>query len=171
MEFKKGDAVAFLWGYSDDPQEIWVVKIEEVMEERVFLVILYGHHSCSEFIPFEDILAIGDMENGDTRISNYSKVTSLAFLLLLCFCSARLLPSISLMGFLSRMSLSRSRLSLFLLICLKRRSLRRRLNHCLLQRKRGMRVAVRLCLFEGEQHGYEKIAKGIKLPQQHNSIR
>ncbi|HPD81566.1 MAG TPA: hypothetical protein PK357_00515 [Candidatus Pacearchaeota archaeon] len=59
----KGDYIAFGFNYNGgEPNEIIVDNITEIYEHKVLVHFLYGHHSLSEFIKKEDILAIGNSQ-------------------------------------------------------------------------------------------------------------
>lgn len=59
-DLEKGNYIAFDFTYNGDSHEIMVTNITEVYEDKVLVHFLYGHHSLSEFIKKEDIIAIGN---------------------------------------------------------------------------------------------------------------
>lgn len=66
----KGDYIAFGFNYKGiEPKEIMVSNITEIYEDSVLTHFLYGFNSLAEFVKKEDILAIGNLENGDGKIS------------------------------------------------------------------------------------------------------
>lgn len=68
---KKGDYIAFGFNYNGGkPNEIIVDNITEIIEDLFIIHFTYGHHSLSEVIKKEDILAIGDLEGTD-KISGW----------------------------------------------------------------------------------------------------
>ncbi len=66
-----GDYIAFGFNYhGGEPDEIIVDNITEIYKEKgeireVLVHFLYGHHSLSEFVKRENILAIGDTKGKD----------------------------------------------------------------------------------------------------------
>lgn len=68
------DYIAFVYSYfhTKDDREIIVSQISQVTDDGRFLVFfLWGHHSCSEFIKKEEVVAIGNME-GDAGIKGWT---------------------------------------------------------------------------------------------------
>jgi len=72
-DLKKGDYIAFGFNYhGGKPDEIIVDNITEIYQEKFLVHFLYGHHSLSEYVKKEDILAIGNNDSGKTSIKGWS---------------------------------------------------------------------------------------------------
>lgn len=60
-DLTEGDYIAFGFNYNGgEPNEIIVDNLTKIYENEVLVHFLYGHHSLSEFVKKEDILAIGN---------------------------------------------------------------------------------------------------------------
>lgn len=66
----KGDYIAFRWTYNGERDEIIVDQITEVCSGLPLCHFLYGHHSMSQFVEKDDLLAIGNMD-GDSKIRGW----------------------------------------------------------------------------------------------------
>lgn len=63
LNLKNGDYIAFGFNYNGgEPNEIIVSNITEKMDYTFIVHFMYGHHSLSESIKIENVLAIGDPE-------------------------------------------------------------------------------------------------------------
>ena len=71
-ELEVGDYIAFPFNYmSGEPKEIMVSNISFKHEDGFITHFLYGRHSLSEYIPKSDILAIGNVKSGKTKIRGW----------------------------------------------------------------------------------------------------
>lgn len=71
-ELKAGDYIAFGFSYNGGKaNEIMVTGITGIHKGAFIVHFLYGHHSMSELIKQEDVLAIGNT-NGETKIKGWS---------------------------------------------------------------------------------------------------
>ncbi len=71
-ELKNGEYIAFGFDYNGgDPKEIMVADITSKHDGGFIAHFMYGYKSLSEFIKYEDILAIGNTE-GKTKIKGWS---------------------------------------------------------------------------------------------------
>jgi len=72
-DLKIGDDVIFKWnGYhGDGPNSIWDGHIIQISENSICIFILYGHHSTTEDVVFEDILAVYAKDGEYQKIKNY----------------------------------------------------------------------------------------------------
>ena len=68
----KGDYIAFRWTYNGEKDEIIVTNITEVYEGRLLCHFLYGHHSMAEFVEKDDLIAIGNLEEGKIKLRGWS---------------------------------------------------------------------------------------------------
>ena len=77
MDLKQTDYVMFGFNYHGgvrdgvEPKETIVDNITAIYEDRVLVHFLYGHHSLSEFVPFDKIVGIGDNENGTVQVKGW----------------------------------------------------------------------------------------------------
>ncbi len=73
-DLRQGDYIAFGFNYNGGkPDEVIVSNITCIEKNGSFLChFLYGYHSLAEFVKPEDVLAIGDMENGTHEIKGWS---------------------------------------------------------------------------------------------------
>lgn len=65
----------YLFGFNyngGEPNEVIAEKPTLIHNERILFNFLYGHHSLSEFIKKEDILAVGDNNNGTVLVSGWN---------------------------------------------------------------------------------------------------
>lgn len=70
---EEGDWIAFPYAYfAGDTKHIMVTNITSCWhDKKQFLVhFLWGHHSCGEWINYDDVVAIG-CTNGDTKIKGW----------------------------------------------------------------------------------------------------
>ncbi len=71
-ELKEGDYIAFGFDYNGgEPKEIVVSNITSLHDGGFIVHFLYGHKSLSEFIKYDNVLAIGNAE-GKTKIKGWS---------------------------------------------------------------------------------------------------
>lgn len=63
---------AFQWTWNGEEDEIIVAKPTMIYDDCVLVHFLHGHHSIGEHVRYEDILAIGDAENGTHGIKGWS---------------------------------------------------------------------------------------------------
>ena len=72
-DLKSGDYIAFGFNYNGgEPNDIIIDNITSVYDDRVLVHFLYGYKSMAEFILKKDIIAIGDLENGESKIPHCS---------------------------------------------------------------------------------------------------
>ena len=65
----------YLFGFNYNggyPNEVIAQKPTSIEEDRVLFHFSYGHHSLSEFVKKEEILAVGNNQKGTVRISGWS---------------------------------------------------------------------------------------------------
>lgn len=61
------DYIAFGFNYNGGtPTEIIVSNITSIHKDKVLVHFLYGHHSLAEYIPLNEIIAIGNPEGKST---------------------------------------------------------------------------------------------------------
>jgi hypothetical protein len=76
LELNTDTFIAFPYSYDNDPNDlsIEVARITKVYPEdqKVLVHFLYGYKSMGEFIPYTDIVAIGDHVNGTHGIKGWS---------------------------------------------------------------------------------------------------
>lgn len=71
-ELQAGDYIAFGFNYNGgEPQEIMVSNITSKHGKQFLTHFLYGHHSLSEYIKSENILAIGNNESGVSQLNGW----------------------------------------------------------------------------------------------------
>lgn len=64
---KEGDYIAFGFNYNGGtPTKIIVSNITSIHKDKVLVHFLYGHHSLAEYIPLNEIIAIGNPEGKST---------------------------------------------------------------------------------------------------------
>ena len=69
----RNDSIAFGFNYNGGkPDEIIVDNISHIKENEVLVIFLYGYKSMAEFVKKEDILAIGNNEEGKGTIKGWS---------------------------------------------------------------------------------------------------
>jgi hypothetical protein len=60
-DLKDGDYIAFAWQWNGDREkEVWVSNITTRQKGYSVVHFLYGHHSISEIIKDEEVIAIGN---------------------------------------------------------------------------------------------------------------
>ena len=70
---KCGDYIAFGFNYNGgEPDEIIVSNITYIAENGLLCHFLYGHHSLSEIVKIDDVLAIGNNKEGKVKLRGYS---------------------------------------------------------------------------------------------------
>ncbi len=70
-ELKCGDSIAFGYNYNGgEPKEIVVSMITYLHEGGFIVHFLYGYKSLSEFIKYDDVLAIGNPD-GKTKLKGW----------------------------------------------------------------------------------------------------
>lgn len=72
---ENGDYIAFDYSYlRNDETNIEVARITSIQKEGGECLVHFscGHHSVGEYIKFDDIIAIGDKENGKDGIKGWS---------------------------------------------------------------------------------------------------
>lgn len=70
-ELKEGDFIAFGFNYhGGEPDEIMVTNITHKERDGFIVHFLYGHHSLSEFVKNEKVLAIGNPD-GKFKINGW----------------------------------------------------------------------------------------------------
>jgi len=70
-ELVEGDYIAFGFNYNGgEPKEIMVSNITSIRNEQVLVHFLYGHHSLGEWVPFDQIIGIGNVD-GITKINGW----------------------------------------------------------------------------------------------------
>ena len=76
---KEGDYIAFGFNYhGGEPNEIIVTNITFAHSKYFIVHFIYGHHSLSETVYRDKVLAIGDNQNGTIEIKGWSgKYTSI----------------------------------------------------------------------------------------------
>ena len=70
-DLKIGDYIAFKFTYNGTYDEIIVSKITSIHGKRFYCHFLYGHHSLSEDVIEENILAIGNLD-GESGLSGWT---------------------------------------------------------------------------------------------------
>jgi hypothetical protein len=69
---KSGDYIAFGFNYNGgEPKEIMVSNITSVSDYGILVHFMYGHHSLSEYVKKENIIAIGNPE-GKSKIRGWN---------------------------------------------------------------------------------------------------
>lgn len=72
-DLKEGDHIAFGFNYNGGiPTEIIVDNITCKHGEEFLVHFAYGHHSLSEYVKPENILAIGNLEKGESELNGWS---------------------------------------------------------------------------------------------------
>lgn len=70
---KPTDHIAFGFNFNGgEPNEIIVSNITSISEHGILCHFMYGHHSLSEYVKEENVLAIGDNKNGTIEIKGWS---------------------------------------------------------------------------------------------------
>ncbi len=68
----EGDYIAFGFDYNGgEPSTIIVDKISKVYDDSVLVHFLYGHHSLAEEIKKDEIIAIGNLESGESELNGW----------------------------------------------------------------------------------------------------
>lgn len=71
--FDLGNTYLFGYNYNGgEPTDVIAEKPTSIDENKILFNFLYGHHSLSEYVPKEDIIAVGDIVNGTTSIMGWS---------------------------------------------------------------------------------------------------
>ncbi len=72
-DLKEGDYIAFGFNYNGgEPNDIIVSNITSKHENCFLVHFSYGHQSLSEFVKPENIFAIGNNENGISKIKGWT---------------------------------------------------------------------------------------------------
>lgn len=70
-DLKSGDYIAFGFNFhGGTPNEIWVTNITTINDGNFVVHFMYGHHSLSEIIKPEGVLAIGNPDS-KTKIKGW----------------------------------------------------------------------------------------------------
>lgn len=72
-DLEKGDIIAFSFQYnSDHEEEIEVSRIASRVNGGFLVHFLYGYEGKSEVVKPEDVIAVGDLYNGDKKIKGWT---------------------------------------------------------------------------------------------------
>lgn len=65
----------YMFGFTfngDEPDEVIVEKPHRIEDNRMFFIILYGYKSINEDRSFDEIVAVGDHENGTVSVLGWA---------------------------------------------------------------------------------------------------